>query len=472
MLFNSLQFAGFFIIVYCLYLAMNHKWQNRMLLIASFIFYGAWDWRFLFLMFVTIITDYFCALKIDESKEDKTKKRFLFLGIFVNLLILSFFKYFNFFATSLQGLFGYFGFSANPKLLNIILPVGISFYTFQALSYIIDVYRGDIRPTKSLRDCALFISYFPQLVAGPIMRAKDLLPQVIRPRKLSLEKFYEGCYLIFWGLFLKIFVADNLATIVNPVFASQGPYNAARVLIALYAFAFQIYCDFAGYSNIARGLGKCMGFDIMVNFNLPYFATNPSDFWKRWHISLSTWLRDYLYIPLGGNRVSGFITYRNLAITMLLGGLWHGAAWTFVIWGAYHGLLLIIHRSLKPVLAKLPVPRNPVLERAWFFLRVIFFFHFTCLGWLIFRAESAGQIFSMLGSFVSGFNLGSNMGLFSLVRLIWLLTLVQFIQFIRRDKMVIYRSGVIVKAAFYIVCFYSMIIFGVNSGKEFIYFQF
>ena len=288
MLFNSLQFAVFFIIVYGLYLVLDHKWQNRMLLAASCIFYAAWDWRFLCLMFISITTDYFCAIKIQESAGERRRKIFLFLSIFVNLGILGFFKYFNFFATSMEVALDYFGLSVRPYLLHIILPVGISFYTFQAMSYTIDIYRREMEPTRSFRDYALFVVYFPHLVAGPIMRARDLLPQVIRSRKLSLEQFYEGCYLIFWGLFQKIFVADNLARLVDPVFSSSPPYGGANVLIAMYAFAFQIYCDFAGYSNIARGLGKCMGFNIMINFNLPYFATNPSDFWKRWHISLST----------------------------------------------------------------------------------------------------------------------------------------------------------------------------------------
>lgn len=472
MLFNSLQFAVFFIIVYSLYLVMNHKWQNWMLLAASCVFYGAWDWRFLLLMFVSITTDYFCALKIQESVEEKTRKRFLFLSIFINLAILGFFKYFNFFAVSMDNLFSYFGFSIQPHLLHIILPVGISFYTFQALSYTIDVYRRELEPTRSFRDYALFVTYFPQLVAGPIMRARDLLPQVLSARKISLEQFYEGCYLIFWGLFQKIFVADNLAKIVDSVFNFSGPYNAAKVLIALYAFAFQIYCDFAGYSNIARGLGKCMGFNIMINFNLPYFATNPSDFWRRWHISLSTWLRDYLYIPLGGNKKGELITYRNLAITMLLGGLWHGAAWTFVIWGAYHGMLLIIHRLLKPVLAKMPRPKNAVIGKAWFFLRIVFFFQLTCVGWLIFRAKSIGQILNMLGSFISNFNVGLDMGFFSLIRLIWLLILVQIAQFIKNDQMIVYKSNILLKAVFYIIFFYSIVMYGASGGKEFIYFQF
>src|SRR5205085_4621761 len=238
------------------------------------------------------------------------------------------------------------------------------------------VYRGELKPIRNVRDFLLFVSFFPHLVAGPIMRATSLLVQVTRPRRITFEGISEGTFLIFWGLFLKVFVADNLALVVNPVFASHAPYNGASVLAALYAFAFQIYGDFAGYSNIARGLGKWMGFDLMVNFNLPYFSTNPTEFWQRWHISLSTWLRDYLYIPLGGNRRGSVQTYRNLALTMLLGGLWHGAAWTFVVWGAYQGALLIIHRAVRSIRG----PNRPAARTGgllWL-AQVIVFFHIVC----------------------------------------------------------------------------------------------
>jgi len=346
-----------------------------MLLMASCFFYGSWNWRFLFLLFLTIAIDYFISLKIYNSEDSEKRKKFLLLSIVANLGVLGFFKYFNFFSESFQALANSLGFNLQPHLLNIVLPVGISFYTFQSLSYTIDVYRKELKPAKSIFDFALFVTYFPQLVAGPIERATHLLPQVLQPRKITLEQFYEGCYLIFWGLFQKIFIADNLAKMVNPVFSAAAPYDGVKVLSALYAFAFQIYCDFAGYSNMARGLGKCMGFDIMVNFNLPYFATNPRDFWRRWHISFSTWLRDYLYIPLGGNQKGPLITYRNIALTMLLGGLWHGANWRFVIWGGYQGLLLIIHRLLEPWLKQLPQPKSFIKEKLWLFARVAFFFH-------------------------------------------------------------------------------------------------
>ncbi len=476
MLFNSLQFAVFFIVVYLLYLVLNHKWQNRMLLVASYIFYGAWDWRFLSLLFISTFLDYFCALKIHESNDAGRRKWFLSLSIIGNLGLLGFFKYFNFFAANLEFLLSRFGFHVSPHFLHIILPVGISFYTFQTMSYTIDVYRREMEPTKRFLDFSLFVSYFPQLVAGPIIRARDLLPQMLAPRKLTMDKFYEGCYLIFWGLFQKVFIADNLAKIVDYVFASPPPYNGAMVILALYAFAFQIYCDFAGYSNIARGLGSCMGFDIMVNFNLPYFSTNPREFWQRWHISLSTWLRDYLYIPLGGNKKGRLATYRNLSITMLLGGLWHGAAWTFVIWGAYHGLLLVIQRLLKPLSGKGLIIKNILYKRLWFFIKVVFFFHLICLGWLIFRAQSLTQAWQMLNGLTANFHISPDLHLgrivLKIIFFLWFLWIVELSQLRKNDYLVVLKSSVLVRTVFYYVSFLLLLIFGVTGGKEFIYFQF
>ncbi|MFC1577176.1 MBOAT family O-acyltransferase [Candidatus Omnitrophota bacterium] len=451
-----------------------------MLLVASYVFYGSWDWRFLSLIWISTILDYFCGIIIHESDDIKKKRLFLLFSVCGNLLILGLFKYFNFFAANLQELLKIFGFSIHPRFLHIVLPIGISFYTFQTMSYTFDIYNGKMEPTKKFFDFALFVAFFPQLVAGPIERARHLLPQVLSPRKLNLDKFYEGCYLIFWGLYLKIFVADSLAKVVDPVFASEGPYNGAKVLLAVYAFAFQIFGDFAGYSNIARGLGKCMGFDIMINFNLPYFATNPSEFWRRWHISLSSWLRDYLYIPLGGNRKGTVNTYRNLAITMLLGGLWHGAAWTFVIWGAYQATLLMIHRLMRPFLEKIPPLRNAFLNKLWFAARVVFFFNLVCVGWLIFRAQSIGQAIDMLKSLILNFHIAKGAGIkemsYVMMAPLWCLLAIQFLQFKKNDlaspfkvfsKLPFYIKGII-----YFAIYYVFMTQGVEGGKEFIYFQF
>ncbi|MCP4652140.1 MAG: MBOAT family protein [Candidatus Omnitrophica bacterium] len=491
MLFNTFQFALFFIIVYSLYLKSNHRWQNAILLVASYIFYGSWDWRFLSLIVLSTILDFYCGAKIYNSPQQSKRKTFLILSIFGNLTILGFFKYFNFFASNLQTLLYHFNVAIQPRFLNILLPVGISFYTFQTMSYTIDIYRKKLEPTTKFFDFALFVAFFPQLVAGPIERAKHLLPQILSPRKVTLDKFYQGLYLIFWGLFMKTFVADNLAQIVDPVFTSSVRLTGIRVLFALYAFAFQIFCDFAGYSNIARGLGKVMGFDIMVNFNLPYLATNPREFWQRWHISLSTWLKDYLYIPLGGSKGSKLKTYRNLIITMLLGGLWHGAAWTFILWGAYQGTILIIHRLFSPLLAKIPQPKSALAQKAWFALRVVFFFHVTCLGWLIFRAESLAQIGQMIHALVFSFQLMPPIAaqltpsayLFAIV--FWLkihikdlpfhtavLLIIQWYQYKKNDLLAVFNSSTFIKVIFYYTCFLSIFFFGVAKKIQFIYFQF
>jgi len=478
MLFNSLEFVIFFIIVYGLYLILKHhlKWQNLMLLVASYVFYGAWDWRFLSLILVSTVLDYFCGIKIYQSKNPRRIKLFLLFSIIGNLTILGFFKYFNFFAVSLQNLLNILGFNLNATFFNIILPVGISFYTFQTMSYTIDIYYGKLEPTKNFLDFALFVSFFPQLVAGPIERASHLLPQILSPRKITLQKFYEGCYLIFWGLFLKVFIADNLATIVDPIFGSEPPYNGIKVLLALYAFSFQILCDFAGYSSIARGLGKCMGFDIMVNFNLPYFSTNPREFWQRWHISLSTWLRDYLYIPLGGNRKGKFKTYRNLLITMLLGGLWHGAAWTFILWGVFHGIALTIYRGISPLLKKIPSPRYFLASKIWFFVRVFLFYNLVCFSWLLFRAQSISQVSQMLRALFTNFNAAgaADLGqiLLQMVFILFIFVVIQIFQYLRKDQLFIFKTKTYIRSLFYLACFYLIIFYGVTGGHEFIYFQF
>jgi len=317
-------------------------------LLASYFFYGCWDWRFLGLIWLSTIVDFACGRELDKRKRGTTgedggpssepyfhsrrgRRTILFVSVAANLGILGFFKYFDFFVGSAATLLDMIGLPLERRLLNVILPVGISFYTFQTLSYTIDIYRGQIRAHGSLLDFAVFVAFFPQLVAGPIVRAREFIPQVSRRRHLNLDQIYEGGYLILWGLFKKVVIADNLALLVDGVFQSDAPLLGGTVLVALYAFSVQIYCDFSGYSDIARGCAKMMGFEIRLNFKLPYFESNPAEFWRRWHISLSTWLRDYLYIPLGGNRKGATRTCINLALTMILGGLWHGAAWTFVL---------------------------------------------------------------------------------------------------------------------------------------------
>ncbi|MEM7230001.1 MAG: MBOAT family O-acyltransferase, partial [Planctomycetota bacterium] len=343
MQFNSLHFAAFFALVLTAVAASRShvRVRNCIILAASYYFYGSWDYRFLSLIVISTLIDYACGRMLNvRTMQDQPPARsrrdraVLAVSLCSNLGILGFFKYFDFFVTSTSAMLEELGVTVHVSTLNIILPVGISFYTFQTLSYTIDLYRGKVRTEDSLLNFAVYVAYFPQLVAGPIERARHLLPQVQSPHAVDWAQLNSGFFLIGWGLFKKVVIADNIAVIVDLVFASETNTGLSTVL-GVYAFAIQIYCDFSGYVDIARGAARCMGFDLMQNFNLPYFATNPSDFWRRWHISLSTWLRDYLYIPLGGSKCGRTRTYINLMLTMVLGGLWHGAAWTFVVWGIY-----------------------------------------------------------------------------------------------------------------------------------------
>ena len=464
MLFNSFEFIFFFAVVYLLYRLLNHRLQNSMLLIASYIFYGAWDWRFLGLLVFTTAVDYGCGIWIDKAADERRRKLILAVSICVNLAVLGFFKYFDFFSESLRHLALFAGIRLDVPTLKIILPVGISFYTFQSMSYTIDVYRRSLKAEKNFFDFALYVAFFPQLVAGPIERAVNLLPQIKAERAVSSRQIDEGLWLIYWGFFKKVFVADNLAVIVNAVFAKTGVFPGGEALVGVYAFAFQIYGDFAGYSDIARGLAKLMGIELMVNFRFPYFVTNPRDFWRNWHISLSTWLRDYLYIPLGGNRGSGLLTYRNIFITMLLGGLWHGAAWHFVVWGAYCGLLLMAHRTLdyKPA------------SRAGSFVSAIVMFHLTCLGWLIFRSSGMPQAADLLRNIVFNFSWSSDAQYYFLKLCVMIAPLLamQVAEKIKNDQLIILKWPVLPRWAFFLLMYYLITMFGEFGGKEFIYFQF
>jgi alginate O-acetyltransferase complex protein AlgI len=396
MLFNSFIFPPFLAVVLALYAVLRHRAQNVMLLLASYFFYGCWDWRFLGLLLISTTTDWTLANLISRQPDRRIAKYYVGLSVTINLLFLGFFKYFNFFVDSLSALLGLFGLHGFDAHLRVILPVGISFYTFQSISYIVDVYRGDVKPASNPIDFALFVAFFPHMVAGPIMHSRDLLPQMQNPRHRSHAQIREGAWLMLWGFFKKMVIADNLALLVNQVFASDTA-SGLTVLLAVYAFAYQIYCDFSGYTDIARGVAKLMGFELMLNFNQPYLALNPPDFWRRWHISLSTWLRDYLYIPLGGNRFGRFLSYRNLMLTMVLGGLWHGAATNFLLWGFYQGALLVIHRLVTQEwkLWSWDGRLARVVSR-------VIMFHAVCYGWLLFRASSFTQIRAFTRALVAG----------------------------------------------------------------------
>jgi len=474
--FATIEFGVFFTVVLAVYFLLNHRWQNRFLLVASYVFYGWWDWRFLGLILVSSLVDYFCALRVDRTRSPDLpageRKLFLALSIITNLTILGFFKYYGFFADSLAELAQQIGLELHVPTWNIILPVGISFYTFQTMSYTIDVYRGELRATSSLPDLMLYVSLFTQLVAGPIERGTHLLPQILNPRHPTPSGFTSGAQLAFVGLFKKLVIADNMAVLVNSVYGRPDPCGAA-VLLATYAFALQIYCDFSGYTDIARGTARMLGFDICLNFRLPYLAANPNDFWQRWHISLSSWLRDYLYIPLGGNRRGRWITLRNLMITMLLGGLWHGASWHFVAWGAFHGLLLIVYRlGISARRARQVTFETCRGFRFW--LSVLVFFHLVCFGWLLFRASDlahAGRLLSAVGG--PGFwepVCGPMLMMLAAAGLP--LAIFQIYQYYRREPEPWRGWPVWLRAAFYVILFYGIVLFGAPGSNEFIYFQF
>jgi D-alanyl-lipoteichoic acid acyltransferase DltB (MBOAT superfamily) len=483
--FNSLYFVAFFAVVMLAVFALRRiVWaRNLFLLAASYFFYACWDWRFLGLILISTAVDYLCGRYLGvgrpgpQGERAKPRRKLVLVASLVtNLGLLGFFKYYDFFIASAIEALAAIGVEAHPTTLRVVLPVGISFYTFQTLSYTIDVYRGRLPTERNLLNFALFVAFFPQLVAGPIERASHLLPQIRERRPMSLDRLYTGFWLICSGMFKKVVIADNAARVVEMVFADELP-EGLMVLVGVYAFAIQIYCDFSGYTDIARGTARCLGFDLMLNFNLPYFAANPSAFWRRWHISLSTWLRDYLYIPLGGNQKGGRRTYFNLMATMTLGGLWHGAGWTFVLWGVYHGFLLCLHRALQPFLQRYLSPRGRVAGPVWKLLRVVVLFHLVCYGWLLFRAESMGQVrvFTMRLLATSGDGLSALLAsdqtlLFAGLAL--LLLVYQAAQARAGDLDLIFRLPTPVRATVYAGMALAFMWLGVYGGPAFIYFQF
>ena len=473
MVFNSLHFVWFFLVVYSAYRLLPHRGQNWLLLVASYYFYAAWDWRFLGLLVASTLIDYTCARAIARSDLPRRRRTILILSLAFNLSMLGFFKYFNFFADNLHTLFNAVGWRLDFVTVRVLLPIGISFYTFMTMSYVIDVYRRDIPATRDLLDFAVFIAFFPHLVAGPILRAANLLPQIDSPRRITAEQVRDGLWLIAWGYLQKVFVADNLAPLANAIFDPALSPSGVNVLLGMYAFAFQIYGDFAGYSNIARGTSKLMGIELIENFRFPYFVRTPQEFWRHWHISLSTWLRDYLYIPLGGNRGTPWRTRANLFITMVLGGLWHGAAWTFMLWGVYQGILLIVYRELQRVhparmwlLGASPAARTI----GWAVM-----FHVTCYGWLIFRSRSGNQIRLLTTRLFADFAPASvdvRGLLVPLVIYVTPLLLVHVCEAYYDDVLTVPRLPRAVRYSVYAATFYLTMLFGNFGGAEFIYFQF
>jgi alginate O-acetyltransferase complex protein AlgI len=576
-LFNSFEFFVFFAIVYLLYrLLPSFRSQNRMLLLASYLFYGWWDVRFLYLVVLSTGLDFCCGLILGPGKiprsdrlavstclllaaalfvmprwnaiqwrtpfspgpasglgvrdvatplgilsvdidrlftpdwlgwsvfggtiavvllanlvyfplvrlPDASRRRIgLFLTVAANLLLLGCFKYLNFFVDSADKLLAALGSSAAAWHLHIILPAGISFYTFQSLSYTIDVYNRRLDAVRRLEDYALFVMFFPVLVAGPIERAGHMMPKLLRPRVLTVDQTTRGLFLILSGLMKKVAVADGIAPSVNLIYNATGSMTWADVVFATLLFSFQIYCDFSGYTDIARGVGKVLGIDLLYNFNLPYFSRSPSEFWQRWHISLSTWLRDYLYIPLGGNRRGSGRTALNLMTTMVLGGLWHGAAWNYVLWGFYQGAVLCIYRVLAPGLsiAVPPTHPGPVPEDAWrrrpvaFVASLGLFFCLTCYGWLLFRATSFSQIAQFTATLFTDFgNLTTAVRRPTLAASAGLAVLLvfEFLEYVAGTR-TFYRAWPRpIRGAFYAIVAFILLMGASNETAQFIYFQF
>ena len=482
MLFNSIQFAIFLPIVFLLYwfvfdrFISKSKWQlrlqNAFVVVASYVFYGWWDWRFLLLIAFTSFCSWGSGLLIGKAVSRKKAKTWMWLNIVLNLGILALFKYYDFFVTEFAELFNI---STDGLLLKVILPVGISFYTFQALSYSIDVYRGKIEPTKDIVAFFAFISFFPQLVAGPIERATNLLPQFLKKREFNYDKAVDGMRQILWGLFKKIVVADNCAVFVDQVFSTYTEQSGSTLLLAAIFFTFQIYGDFSGYSDIAIGTAKLFGVKLMRNFNVPYFSRDIAEFWRRWHISLTTWFRDYVYIPLGGSRVSKAKVVRNTFIIFLVSGFWHGANWTFIAWGAYHAILFL------PLIltGKNRKYTNQVAEGRWLpslkeIGQMLLTFFLAVMGWIIFRAESIGQAWKYVCGMCNKnmFTMPDAKGNSALILNIIILLLVEWIQ--RGKSHALELSAIhkgYIRWAIYFAVLFILFAFGGNA-TNFIYFQF
>ncbi len=472
MLFNSFTFPLFFAIVWLLYVRLQHRAQNVLLLLASYVFYGWWDWRFLSLLFISTVVDYNCAHWI--KRYPQYRKQALLLSLCTNLGILGFFKYFNFFADSATRVFESMGMQLDYVTLTIILPVGISFYTFQTLAYTIDVYRGKETPTDNILSFALYVAFFPQLVAGPIERSTHLLPQIERPRIIEPQMIYTGLQLILMGFFKKVFIADGVAPLVDDCFTSPEKYGGFTLFFGVWLFALQIYGDFAGYTDIARGVSRLLGIELCLNFRQPYLSPNITEFWRRWHMSLSAWLRDYLYIPLGGNRKGEARTYINNMLTMLLGGLWHGAGWNFVIWGGLHGGYLAVHKFMlkgKKV-GVTTIPREPGPFMLWLG-KVFVTFNLVCLAWVFFRASSLANALDYLTAIAAGGTYALPGMLMYVLFYGFFAVVIDYLCF-RDDREVPFVDSWprAVRGSVYALLIVLLIVIGESNAQPFIYFQF
>lgn len=479
MLFNSIEFLVFLPIVFLLYWFVFKplKWQNLFVVVVSYIFYGWWDWRFLILMGFTTLCSFLSGLFLERYEGCRSKQKWISVSnITLNLLILCIFKYCNFFGENLALLCQSVGWEIDWVTLDILLPVGISFYTFQALSYTIDVYQHKIKPTHDIVAFFAFISFFPQLVAGPIERATNLLPQFSVKRNFSYEKAVDGMQQILWGLFKKMVVADNCAMAVNAIFSDYQAMSGPELLMGAIFFTFQIYGDFSGYSDIAIGTARLFGINLMRNFNYPYFSRDIAEFWRRWHISLTTWFRDYIYFPLGGSRCSKLKTMRNTLVIFLVSGFWHGANWTFICWGAYHALLFLpllvlgMNRKYTDEVAK-----GRLLPSVKEFIQMLFTFFCVLIGWIIFRAENIHQAWDYIVRMITGFRFALPAHGKDPFIYIGILLVVEWLQRNKQFGLQIGTHGIFryrtVRWVVYYVVFISTFLLA-GQQEEFIYFQF
>jgi len=478
MLFNSLQFLPFFVIVFFLYWFVFNKSlrkQNLLLLASSYFFYGCWDWRFLFLLVFSTFLDYFSGLMIFRAETQGKRKTWLLISVLTNLGFLGFFKYYNFFAHSMADFLYLFGLKTNPFSLSIILPVGISFYTFHGLSYVFDVYNRKIEPTRNWVDYSVFVSFFPLLVAGPIERATHLLPQIEQPRHFDGRKAVDGLRQILWGFFKKIVIADTCAGFVNELWTNYTHYSGSTLLLGAIMFAFQIYGDFSGYSDIALGVARLLGIELLRNFSYPYFSRNIAEFWRRWHISLSSWFRDYLYIPLGGSKGGKWKTIRNVLLIFIASGFWHGANWTFIAWGFLNALFILpsvlfnTNRQYLDIAAK-----GRLLPSVGELLHIVLTFTLATFAWIFFRSASLTEAYHFIGIIFSRSLFTIPQPLFKTEFL--LLTALVVIEWLGREEpYAIARLGQNWRApgrwGFYYLLLFLMYFY---SGKpqQFIYFQF
>ena len=481
MLFNSIDFAIFLPIVFLLYWFVankNLKLQNFLIVVASYLFYGWWDWRFLSLILFSTLVDYTVGIRL--SREDNISKRkiLLWISILVNLGFLGFFKYYNFFLDNFITAFSFFGTPINVKGLNIILPVGISFYTFQTLSYTIDVYKRKLKPTKDFIAFTAFVSFFPQLVAGPIERATHLLPQFHKRRKFDYALAVDGMRQILWGLFKKIVIADNCAEFANQIFNNSADMNGSTLVLGAIFFTFQIYGDFSGYSDIAIGTSRLFGFNLKQNFAFPYFSRDISEFWRRWHISLSTWFRDYLYIPLGGSRGGTWMKIRNTFIIFVVSGFWHGANWTFIVWGALNAIyflpLLLTNNNRNNLETVAKGKLFPNLKELSFMLLT---FGLTVFAWIFFRADNIGHAISYISKILSSslFSIPKFTDMRGGLTTIILVAIFVLVEWKGREgqyaiEQMRFSKGV--RWVLYIGIMFSILIWGSFEKNQFIYFQF